>query len=84
MSEKDNKSNRKSMKEELDEGKRQIVLTLNEKGGVNYQTGDIKPPEAINAMRTVIDDLLIRAAASMTMHQLMVQEELAQKGLMKQ
>ena len=83
MSEKKDKDGRKTIKEEMAEESNQIVLTLKDDGGVKYDT-NIAAPQAIQMMRQVIDDLLLRAAVGATMQQLNMQMAMAEKGLINQ
>ena len=84
MSEKKDKEDRKTIKEEMAEAKQRLVLTRNEDGSVKYEIGNVPAPQAVQMMRTVIDDLLIKAAIGATMQQLNAQMALAEKGLLKQ
>ena len=54
MSEKKDKEERKTIKEEMAEEANQIVLTRKEDGGVRYDT-KLSAPQAVHMMRSVID-----------------------------
>lgn len=83
MSEKKIKEERKTIKEEMSEKK--ITIYLRPDGSVKYEwSSGLDPSDAVFAMRTIIDNILVNTAVSKTLNTMAQQQQMKKMGIIKQ
>ena len=85
MSEKKAKGERKTIKEELAEGKMIVTVIFSPEGSVSFEHDRrLQGAQIVSGLRSVIDTILIQAAVSAMENKMGQMAMLAKKGLLKQ